>query len=140
MPVPSVWSGRITGVVCGQPFELHFRVELTRKLRRERNPFYLFAGTRGRSSIDVGSSLLTSAQRYATPITGRTATLRYLRVTVSGRKIRSKLVDKHQAEAVVSNGFTAPNVCLSSTRTSSALFPARSCSRSTRARLSNCGS
>lgn len=113
VPVPSRWSGQVKGEVYGQPFTLPIRVELTRRLRRERNPFHVFAATRSRPSFDVGSSLLTSAQRYVTPTTGRRATLRYLRVTVSGRRIRATLVDTHQAEAAVINGFTAPNVCLS---------------------------
>lgn len=113
VPVPSDWKGQIKGEVYGQSFTLPFRIEITRRLRKERNPFHLFAGTSSQPSNDVGSSLLTSAQRYLTPITGRKAILRYLQVTANGGTIRAKLVNTHQDEAAVINGFTAPNVCLS---------------------------
>lgn len=112
VPVPSRWSGTIRGTVYGQAFDLPFTVELTRRYKGESNPIHLFAGTRSAPSTDVGSSFLTSASRFITPITGRRVTLRYLRVARGSRTVRGTLVDLHKAEAAVVNGFTAPNVCL----------------------------
>jgi hypothetical protein len=107
-PVPSQWSGHFVGQVHQARFKLPVTLELGRPFPGESNPVHVFFAV-GQES-QVGQALLSSAQQFRTPYTGRTTTLQYLTISVRGSQLLAQLTDDHSAEAAVLNGFTAGNI------------------------------
>lgn len=108
IPLPSRWSGYVTGQVHQSRFRLPITIECSQPLPGELNPANVFMAIGEESQ--VGQALLFSARQFTTPYTGRTATLQYLAVEIRGQQIRAQLIDDHAAEAAVMNGFTAGNL------------------------------
>jgi hypothetical protein len=108
VPVPSRWSGEVTGRVHEATFRLPVVIEFGPPLPEERNPFHLYVGTGG--TDEVGAVGLFSAQVFRTPQTGRRATLQYFTIRTDRNTIDGRLTADHRAVGAVVNNFTAPNL------------------------------
>ena len=106
VPVPSVWRGEIAGRVYNKVFRLPVTIEIKGALPYEKNPIHIFIGTR--NPKDIGHLYLTSAQQFRT--SRGPVTLKYLSISLRGRRLQATLTNTHGGEAAKVNGFTGPNV------------------------------